>query len=257
MMLVWDHPLRSTLLVYQNGSETYFTQHFLTQVGVWPLPHKGSGHKRHQIALLHGLCRADWRRSSSRNSRQGHGTERTKARHTAKGPFVPPQWLMTVSLPWQDSSPDDGEARHDFWSISGNDIHRHHVEPRVKLCSPSEDYDTLTSPELQERIWMLCKIAASTIIGTSKGTEIYQTRGQVSHDSKYLMNGRHVRCSATKRNTKVGCRIIEVRQCKKVQRYLFSSIHQMWSSRKPEKVGSSDASSYAMQDQVKKVQGDL
>ena len=35
--------------------------------------------------------------------------------------------------PVQDSSPDDGEARKDFWSISGNYIYRHHVEPRVKL----------------------------------------------------------------------------------------------------------------------------
>ena len=36
------------------------------------------------------------------------------------------------SLP-QDSLPDAGEARNDFWSISGNFIFRHHVEPRVKL----------------------------------------------------------------------------------------------------------------------------
>ena len=40
--------------------------------------------------------------------------------------------------PRQDSSPDDGEARNDFWSISGNHIYRHHVEPRVKLYVPRE-----------------------------------------------------------------------------------------------------------------------
>ena len=28
---------------------------------------------------------------------------------------------------------------NDFWSMSGNFIYRHHVEPRVKLCSPSEE----------------------------------------------------------------------------------------------------------------------
>ena len=43
------------------------------------------------------------------------------------------------SLPLQDSSPDDGEAMNDFWSISGNFIYRHHVEPRVKLYSPREE----------------------------------------------------------------------------------------------------------------------
>ena len=35
-----------------------------------------------------------------------------------------------------DSLPDGGEAINDFWSMSGNFIYRHHVEPRVKLYSP-------------------------------------------------------------------------------------------------------------------------
>ena len=43
------------------------------------------------------------------------------------------------SPPPQDSSPDYGEARNDFWSISGNNIYRHHVEPRVKLYVPGEE----------------------------------------------------------------------------------------------------------------------
>ena len=38
-----------------------------------------------------------------------------------------------------DSLPDAGEALNDFWSISGNFIYRHHVEPRVKLYSPREE----------------------------------------------------------------------------------------------------------------------
>ena len=38
------------------------------------------------------------------------------------------------SLPQpQDSCPDAGEAINDFWSMSGNFIYRHHVEPRVKI----------------------------------------------------------------------------------------------------------------------------
>ena len=39
----------------------------------------------------------------------------------------------------QDSYPDAGEARNDFWSISGNFMYRHHVEPRVKLYLPREE----------------------------------------------------------------------------------------------------------------------
>ena len=41
--------------------------------------------------------------------------------------------------PPQDSYPDAGEVRNDFWSISGNFQNRHHVEPRVKLYSPREE----------------------------------------------------------------------------------------------------------------------
>ena len=41
--------------------------------------------------------------------------------------------------PLHDSFPDAGEAINDFWSMSGNFIYRHHVEPRVKLCSPREE----------------------------------------------------------------------------------------------------------------------
>ena len=36
----------------------------------------------------------------------------------------------------QDSFPDASEAINDFWTMSGNFIYRHHVEPRVKLYSP-------------------------------------------------------------------------------------------------------------------------
>ena len=41
--------------------------------------------------------------------------------------------------PPQDSFPDAGEAINDFWSMSGNIIYRHHVEPTVKLYSPREE----------------------------------------------------------------------------------------------------------------------
>ena len=41
--------------------------------------------------------------------------------------------------PPQDSFPDADEAINDFWSMSGNFIYRHHVEPRVNLYSPRKE----------------------------------------------------------------------------------------------------------------------
>ena len=41
--------------------------------------------------------------------------------------------------PPHDSFPDACEAMDDFWSMSGNFIYRHHVEPRVKLYLPREE----------------------------------------------------------------------------------------------------------------------
>ena len=43
------------------------------------------------------------------------------------------------SPPLRDSSWYDGEAGKNFWSISGDFIHCHRVEPRVKLCVPTEE----------------------------------------------------------------------------------------------------------------------
>ena len=51
---------------------------------------------------------------------------------------LPGEADLSSSTPFRDSSPDDGETRNDFWSISGNYIYRHHVEPSVSLCVPRE-----------------------------------------------------------------------------------------------------------------------
>ena len=80
--------------------------------------------------------------------------------------------------PPHDSFSDAGEAINDFWSMSRNFTYRHHVEPRVKLFSPP--LKILTSPKLQERIWMLSKNVASMILGISMGQEICLILGQVS-----------------------------------------------------------------------------
>ena len=42
--------------------------------------------------------------------------------------------------PPQDSFPGAGEAINDFWSMSGNFIYRHHVEPRVKLTRREKNH---------------------------------------------------------------------------------------------------------------------
>ena len=45
----------------------------------------------------------------------------------------------STSTPLWDSSWYDGDSGNDFWSISGNSIYFHHVEPRVKLYAPREE----------------------------------------------------------------------------------------------------------------------
>ena len=74
--------------------------------------------------------------------------------------------------PPQDSLPDAVEAINDFWSMSGNFIYRHHVEPRVNLYSPREESFTIPLKYIEK--------AASMIIGISMDQEICLILGQVS-----------------------------------------------------------------------------
>ena len=39
---------------------------------------------------------------------------------------------------------DDAEARANFWSIQGDFIHRHHIEPRVQLCAERRNIPSST-----------------------------------------------------------------------------------------------------------------
>ena len=61
--------------------------------------------------------------------RQIQGESRIRFIGESEGSLPPPR----------DSFPDAGEAINDFWSLSGNFIYRHHVEPRVKLYSPRDE----------------------------------------------------------------------------------------------------------------------
>ena len=101
-----------------------------------------------------------WRRSGSENIHlnRDHPTEE-------KNKEIFEENQTGSSPPFQHSSPDDGEARNDFWSIAGNYIYRHHVEPRVKLYVPREELfhiplQKMTWPEQQLRPWMWCLHAA-------------------------------------------------------------------------------------------------
>ena len=76
-----------------------------------------------------------WRRSGTENIHLGTASTNSRTESNiyflaqSEGPLPPPQ----------DSLPDAGEARNDFWSMSGNFIYRHHVEPKVKLYSSREE----------------------------------------------------------------------------------------------------------------------
>ena len=92
--------------------------------------------------------------------------------------------------PPQDSFPDAGEAINDFWSMSGNFIYRHHVEPRVKLCIPKEESsisteNTSTLPEKHTRHWVYCWRNRLKITGTWMEKENCLMHGQDSQDSFY------------------------------------------------------------------------
>ena len=77
-----------------------------------------------QIKFIGG--NQELRTSTSIRHRPIQGESHTDFLGESEGSLPPPH----------DSFPDAGEAINDFWSMSGNFIYRHHVEPRVKLYSP-------------------------------------------------------------------------------------------------------------------------
>ena len=58
-------------------------------------------------------------------------------RQEEKGVFRGESDRLSSSTPLQDDSTlDDAQAKNHFWSITGDFIYRHHVEPRAKLYVP-------------------------------------------------------------------------------------------------------------------------
>ena len=47
--------------------------------------------------------------------------------------------LSSPTVLQDDSTRDNAEAKNDYWSIAGDFIYRHHVEPRAKLYVPKEE----------------------------------------------------------------------------------------------------------------------
>ena len=92
------------------------------------------------------------------------------------------------STPLRDSSWYDGEAGNDFWSISGDFIYRHHVEPRVKLYVPREESFLIPLEKYRRyqgyRYILGCNVRETLMtIGTLMEIENCQIHGQVSQDS--------------------------------------------------------------------------
>ena len=85
----------------------------------------------------------------------------------------------------EDSTRADEKAKNDFWTITGDIIHRHHVVPRVKLYTPKEEtflfptkYIDVTRTTFSSLDVMLENRLKMT--GTWMGKENYQMHGELS-----------------------------------------------------------------------------
>ena len=97
--------------------------------------------------------------------------------------------------PQVDSTCDGAEARNDFWSVSGDFICRHHVEPRVKLHVPKEEPCLIplknmdVSRTTHTSLDVLLEKNTLMIIGTWTEKKNYQMHGQTSHVSFFWSKG--------------------------------------------------------------------
>ena len=122
-----------------------------------------------------------WKRSGSENIHLDTGQNSTDREDQGNLQGEPDG---SSSIPFQDSSSDDGEAKNDFRYISGNYIYRHHFEPRVKLYVPQRSIIP-NSTEIYRRYQNDRYFLG--FFGTLMEIENGQIRGQVSQDSLYWM----------------------------------------------------------------------
>ena len=78
-----------------------------------------------------------------------------------------------------EESEDDEEAREDLWSVQGDIIYRHHVEPRVQLYVPREE----SFPIPLKYIDVIGSTHTDLDVAQEKRIDDYWIRGQVSRDS--------------------------------------------------------------------------
>ena len=92
--------------------------------------------------------------------------------------------------PQPTESTDDAEAREDFWSIHGDFISHHHIEPRVHLCAERRNIPCSTEIHWCDlgyfiQIWTCCKKNVLTIVGMWTRTEVYQILGKDLQSSAF------------------------------------------------------------------------
>ena len=116
------------------------------------------------------------RRSGSENMDKGE--EQDNLRGESDGLSSPTPHL-------DDSTLDDAEAKNDFWSILGDLICRHHVEPESNCTCREQNHclfrwSTSTFPEQHIRHWMCCWRNRLKITGTWMERKNCQMHGQDS-----------------------------------------------------------------------------
>ena len=122
-----------------------------------------------------------WRRSGTENTHLDTGTP--NSRRTSKGFSLRIRWVSSTTsrlisgCRWSDKWFFGPCQETSYTAITLNP--ESNFIRREKNHSPFH-WNTLTSPELQEQIWMLCKNAASMTIGISMGQEICLLLGHVS-----------------------------------------------------------------------------
>ena len=143
----------------------------------------------------------------------------------------------------QQQSTDDSEVGNDFWRISRNYIHRHHVQPMVKLCAQKGSFpiplNFLMLSDGQMRQWMYCWKFELTTVGTLMVTESY--RAEFRFFTQFtLLNEKSGRRLTKGQATSMRDYFLaevwsrtEARQCSKID---SSSLHRSgmtWNSRTP------------------------
>ena len=114
----------------------------------------------------------------------------------------------------QGETDDDAEARTEIWSIEGDFIHRHHVEPRV-AAPRAERRKIPKSTEIyrrdQDHTHMPTRTCLATIPATARHDHLWPA----------IWSGTAKAAQRKEGKTALGDRETEARQCEKVERHLF------------------------------------